>query len=479
MFDSQLDVLAGLFEGYFSGANHLRVASIFLMLLAFVLFLLLVIVIYIRSMISFLKSDKNTAKKKASSDKIGSLYGDDDDDLELNKRYELELEKELERELELSRAIVDNKAEVKKTAEATQIDLFNIKSQEEKASNTVKEETSNIEKEKNSNIEKVEISSIGEILSKKNNPKIVVDFDWKKTANTKDTSSNVDSLSTSFNSTPGNFLYTESKKDFSDLLGLLIDMVGRGVDDVKIGQALMYRGNGKNSEEDVMQTIDSVKDFIALCVNGKFNNIVSDDLPGVKTALYHLANGDSSAALLLMERLLDDSIEKANAMPVGPKKDEVYAEVSHHACTFGNLASINDVMLATGSFELAIELAPNNINAWNRVGDMYLRADSTTKAVWAYNNVLQMSDEDLNIRQIANASKHLSDHYYSKGDSLQAAKMHNVAKQFYDDLGIGERLGKQEIEIVEIIEANQGQDLELTIESILLNQNLRQYSYAQ
>ena len=167
MFDSQLDVLAGLFEGYFSGANHLRVASIFLMLLAFVLFLLLVIVIYIRSMISFLKSDKNTAKKKASSDKIGSLYGDGDDDLELNKRYELELEKELERELELSRAIVDNKAEVKKTAEATQIDLFNIKSQEEKASNTVKEETSNIEKEKNSNIEKVEISSIGEILSKK------------------------------------------------------------------------------------------------------------------------------------------------------------------------------------------------------------------------------------------------------------------------------------------------------------------------
>ncbi len=60
---NNIDDLATIIDGYLSGANNLRIASIILMLLAFILFLFLVIIIYVKSIVSFLKSDnKNTEK---------------------------------------------------------------------------------------------------------------------------------------------------------------------------------------------------------------------------------------------------------------------------------------------------------------------------------------------------------------------------------------------------------------------------------
>lgn len=61
--------------------------------------------------------------------------------------------------------------------------------------------------------------------------------------------------------------YHQSTKDLSELLGLIIDMIGRGVDDLKIAQTVMFRNQGKNSEDDILQIIDSIKDFIALCIS--------------------------------------------------------------------------------------------------------------------------------------------------------------------------------------------------------------------
>ena len=82
-------------------------------------------------------------------------------------------------------------------------------------------------------------------------------------------------------------------------------------------------------------------------------------------------------------------------------------------------------------------------------------------------SVVSFADEEINARELANAHKHLSQHLYDQGNSLQAAKLYNSSKQFYDSLGINRRLDKQEIEIIELIEAHHNDDLRLTIHNML------------
>ena len=245
-------------------------------------------------------------------------------------------------------------------------------------------------------------------------------------------------------------------------------MLGRGVDELKIAQTIMYRNHYLSSEEDVLQLIDSIKDFIKLCSNQDFRKLpYYNDLPKEDEALYHLAEGDPTLALSLLESLMDNNIDKANSSGVDNQKSALYTQTSSLANIFGNIAAINDIHLATGSFELSIELSPHNIQSWNRLADMYSKADSTSRAVWAYQNVLKMADPEINPREVANASKHLSQHFYAQGNSLQAAKLYNNSKQFYDSIGINRRLDKQEIEIIEIIEANHQNEIRSTISRLL------------
>ena len=107
---------------------------------------------------------------------------------------------------------------------------------------------------------------------------------------------------------------------------------------------------------------------------------------------------------------------------------------------------------------------------------MYARAESSSKAIWAYQNILEIADGEINAREVANASKHLSQHLYAQGNSLQAAKLYNNSKQYYDSLGINRRLDKQEIEIIEIIESNHQNEINSTIYKLLGNQSGMDFS---
>ena len=124
-------------------------------------------------------------------------------------------------------------------------------------------------------------------------------------------------------------------------------------------------------------------------------------------------------------------------------------------------------MLATSAYELAIELQSTNVVAWGRLGDVYKKASSIPKAIWAYQNVLNFADSDIDTAQIANANKNISEHLYAEGNSLQAAKLYNSSKQYYDSLGINRRLDRKEIEIIEIIESNQESSLPDMINKLL------------
>ena len=272
--------------------------------------------------------------------------------------------------------------------------------------------------------------------------------------------------------------YQQSQKQLADLIGLIMDMLGRNVDSLKIAQTVMYRNMSKSSEDEVLQTIDAVKNFIALCINGKFDKIANTiNTPSIEDALFHLANGDTSYALSLLEKLMDENIDNAVDLPNGELRNELFNTTSNYAVTFGSLAAVSDVHLATGAFELAVELSPQNVNAWNRLGDMYTYGEAESKAVWAYTNVLSMANEELNEQQLANANKMLSQYYYQQGDSLQAAKMYNSSRGYYDSIGINRNLDRQEIEIIELIESRQKELLQDTIVAVLNNKKLAHYTF--
>lgn len=449
-----LDMMAGMFNRYFSGADNLRIVSIILMLLAFILFLFLIIILYVKSIISFLKSDQ------AAQNGNGILFDDSsvsekDTTIESELELERELEKELERELEQARI------EKQLTEEQEQ-------QQSEQEKKKEKQETA-IEKKKKDQTQRR--------LNEKSSERIrtaAVDLDWKK-GKINELEANrvmldIESLQ-----------YQQSRKGLTELLGLIIDMAGRGVEDLKIAQTIMFRNQGQSSEDEILQVIDAIKDFIAMCLNKKFEQAKSTaemTLPREDEALFHLAKGDPSLALVLIEALMDEDINRGASMTLGTKRDMIFQEVSNYACTFGSLAGLSDVHLATGSFELAIELAPQNVNAWSRLADMYTRAESNNKAIKTYENVLSLADSEIYPRQVANAEKMLSQFYYAQGNSLQAAKLYNNSKAYYDSIGINRRLDKKEVEIIEIIESRQNEDLEATIAKILQNSDLRQFSYA-
>lgn len=456
---SNVDVLAGTFNKYLSGMSDLRMASIILMLLALILFLFLIIVLYVKSIIAFLKSDGTSARKKSRKKTafFDELEENDEDESPINEHdLELELERELERDLEQSRAerLLNEEKELQLQKQA---ELEKKRDEEKKAREKEKLKEKEKEKEAKASYKK----------------DFQVDLDWKK--------GKLNEMETEQDAViPQDKLqYQQSNKDLSELMGLIIDMLGRGVDDLKIAQTVMYRNQGKSSEDEIIQTITAIRDFIALAVNGRFNEVKREKkLPDEATALYYMAEGDTTYSLALIEALMDRNIERTVSMSSGPKRDELFIETSNQACTFGTLSAISDTHLATGAFELAIELVPKNVNAWSRVGDMYKRARSNNQAVWAYQNVLNIADEEINIAQVANANKMLSQYYYEQGDNLQAAKLYNESKQYYDSLGINRRLDRQEIEIVDIIEARRKEDLQETIHKILGSKEFRQYSYA-
>lgn len=454
---SQLDALANVVDGYFSGIDNLRMASIILMILALLLFLFLIIIIYIKTIMVFWRNgkDKSGLQKEtedSDEDDDDEIF-DEEDQLRLNQiiddqEKERELEKELQKELEMARA-ERTLAEKEKQQNALRL-------QEAEVLQKLNEEKKQQEKKKS--IEK----------------EISIDLDWKK-GKLKE----LDALAQNIEIKPDALSYHQSNRQLNELTGLIIDMLGRGVDDLKIAQTIMFRNQYMSSEEDVLQLIDAVKDFIGLCKNKEFSKLENyQALPHEEDALYHLAEGDSSLALAMIEALMDFGIDRASFLSTDAKKDILFQEISRQATIFGNLAAINDVMLATGAFELSIELAPNNISAWSRLADMYSKAQSTSKAIWAYQNVLKSADGELNAREVANASKNMSQHLYAQGNSLQAAKLYNSSKQYYDSLGINRRLDRQEIEIIEIIEAHHQDELQSTILRILGRDGGRGFEFA-
>ncbi len=289
-------------------------------------------------------------------------------------------------------------------------------------------------------------------------------LDWDK---------NVDNIQEELDNTTS-LNYQRPQESMKELIGLIINMLSREVTPQKIAQAVYYRNQGEKNTEEILQTISAVRDFVTLCNTGKFNSIPArSKLPSNNEALYNWAQGDNSLCLLLLENLIKQQIDTAETKS-GLPQDLIYAQAASYSCLFGTIAMENNLELAQNSFELALELAPQSINAWSRCGDVYWQQKDYKNAVYAYQNVADNGDKILYAPQIANARHKLAEYNIDSGNTDTAAKLEKDSQSYYDEIGITKALSDKEDENLNFIAENQQINLESSIIKLL---QVRQAQY--
>ena len=264
--------------------------------------------------------------------------------------------------------------------------------------------------------------------------------------------------------------YNQQQETIDHLISLIINMLSRQVSTEKIAQAVYYRNQGQTEKEEILQTISAVKDFISLCNTGKFDRLPNrSELPDNEEAIYAWAKGDNSYCLSLMENLIKQQIDKADTQN-GLVKELTYAQAASYACIFGNIAGTNNSELAQNSFELALELAPQNTNAWSRCGDIYWQQGNFDKAVYAYQTVVENGDNVLYAPQIANAQHKLALYYADNGKNNTAMDLEQNSINYYQNSGITTSLSEQENQTLQYIEQTGSENLQPAILKLLQNQ---------
>lgn len=458
-----LDGMAGFFQRHLAGTDNLRVVSIILLLLAFILFLFLVVILYIKSLLNFIKNEGEAMSHGHASRNIG-------DDLSKERDLEKELAKDLEK-------FQQRQADQLRKQKARQDE------------NTRRQEAEHeLEKNSRANKRKLRLVQAGNkndtnsiIASNNLRPKTQTaaasprpntqwrNFDWRST-----NTGELDEITAGI--VP--FEFQENKQPLSQMPGLILNMLSRNIDIAKIAQVVKNKCDDNVWEEDVIQLVDSLRNFISLCNNGKFSNLrEAEEMPTPEEALYDLAQNDPTYALHLLQALMNDTIDRTNNAKMIQKRDLAFLEASNYACIFGTLAALNDPQMSLSSYEMAIEFSHKNVNGWTRVADMYVRTQADSKAIWAYQNALKIADEEHHMHQIANANKRLAQYYYDQGDTIQATKLYNTGNDYYESIGINRNLTNNEKEVVKIIESKQEADVPETVNRLLKIASQRQRSY--
>lgn len=447
-----LDGMAGFFQKHFAGTDNLRVVSIILLLLAFILFLFLVVILYIKSLLNFIKAEGDHVAHIHHNDKV---YDDLSEERALERELARELEKSQQQQAEDLRKQKVSNDKKKRLAEA----------ENELAKQTKRRKKAQMMQSDMDTPERV--NSFGGVLnpfgatpqSQGGNKFAPRNFDWNSRSNAA-----LDEASA------GMFLFPSDTKKYSigDSFGLIINMLGRNVDIAKIAQVIKYKCGDIATEEDVIQSVDVIRNFISLLNNRKFSSVwASGEVPYPDETLYNLAHNEPTYSLQILQYLMNNNIDRIGDVKAIQKRDLNFLEASNYACLFGTLALSNDVQMSTSAYEVAIEFAPKSVNAWSRVGDVYSRNKADSKAIWAYQNVLEMADSEHHSHQIANANKNLAQYYYEQGDVQKASTLYNYSREYYDMLGINRELSSREKEIVNLIEEKQEADLPDTINRLI------------
>ena len=260
---------------------------------------------------------------------------------------------------------------------------------------------------------------------------------------------------------------TDNVWDLDQLVGVIINMLAHQVSDKKIAQTVYFLNKGADDPEEIMQLVRSIKNFIGYCNTGKFAQLPKHlSLPDCYDAVYSLALGDNKACMELMEALLNAQVAVAQRQK-GLSKELSYALAADYACTMGTLANLNNYELAINSFELALDLAPKNVNALSRAADLYLQDNNSAKAAEIYQQVLNLADDVIYPEQKANANVKLAQYYKNSGKMFKADEMEKDGRKFFDASGIRNPLSDAEKKTLQILLAEQNDKLGEYIKNLL------------
>ncbi len=246
----------------------------------------------------------------------------------------------------------------------------------------------------------------------------------------------------------------------------IIKLLGRQVSEYKTAQAVFNRANPPRDEEDVLQLVRSICDFIGLARHNIFANLPNGrQLPHPAAALSALAEkGDNSLCLELLKFLAKQYIDDAEAA-TGLNQKLYFAQAANYACMAGNFALLDDLDLALSSYHFATEIAPENVNAWSRLGDAYLRQGHSEKAMFAFQSVLELGDYMMHSQQIANAKRRLATYYKQQGIEKQAQIYQEDSDRYYLQNGLREPLSEVEDAAYDIVMSRQ--DIPASLEVLL------------
>lgn len=247
--------------------------------------------------------------------------------------------------------------------------------------------------------------------------------------------------------------------ELDGLVGVIINMIAHNVSDKKIAQSVYFLNKGVDDAEEIIQLVKAVKSFITYCNTGKFNQLPGrENLPLCSDALYSLAGGDNNRCMELMEALLNTQVALAQRQK-GLSKELSYALAAEYACTTGSLANLSNYELAINSFELALDLAPKNVNALSRCADLYLQDNNAAKASEVYQQVLSLADDVLYAEQKANANLKLAQYYRNSGKMFKADEMEREGRKFYEEYGIKNPLSDKEKDTLQILLSDQDEKM--------------------
>lgn len=254
-----------------------------------------------------------------------------------------------------------------------------------------------------------------------------------------------------------------------DLVAAILNLLGKGVSEAKTIQALFFYYKSKFSEEDIFQIVYSVRDFIGLCNAGKFDLLADkNNLPTPQDAILELAKGNSTPCLVLLQSLLNRQMQLAEEQ-TGNIQDLNYAIAANYSCLIGNLARLTDNDLAHDSFELATEIFPKSTPAWNRLGDMYMLKNLPEKAFISFQNVLDIGDPIIHAPQIADAQSYLASYFEKMGLKDKSAELRQKSDRFYDIYGTHTPLSPAEQKVFQSIMQQSAENLKTSINTLFNN----------
>jgi tetratricopeptide (TPR) repeat protein len=151
-----------------------------------------------------------------------------------------------------------------------------------------------------------------------------------------------------------------------------------------------------------------------------------DAPPGIADALTQLTHRNTEAAEAIFQEVLTRKAAEGRAANIEA------AEAARH---LGTLAFLHDTDRALQAYRRAVDLDPDNVEGWNRLGHILLRIGELENAEAAYQKAFTLGEMAHDHSVMVSAYGNLGIVYQIRGDLEQAEAMYRKAPELFQEIG--------------------------------------------